>query len=92
MIGRLLSSLDLPQRDLCICSGTAKHFAEKLIRHEMRARAGSQITAARKKLHSLQIDFLIKRKYVFFYIERNIEKVELKLKLAQRKLAAQIFY
>ena len=39
-----------------------------------------------------QIDFLIKRKYVFFYIERNIEKVELKLKLAQRKLAAQIFY
>ncbi len=66
MIGGLLSSFDLSQRNAGIHGGIVKHTAEVRFGHKMTAGAGGEVTAAREKLHRLLVDFFVTAVCVLF--------------------------
>ena len=59
MVRRLLASFDLAEADAGVFGGIVEHLAEQVVAHEVRARAGRQVTAAGQEFHSFQVDFFI---------------------------------
>ena len=59
MVRRLLAPFDLAEADAGIFGGIVEHLAEQIVAHEVRARARSQIAAARQEFHGFQVNFLI---------------------------------
>ena len=59
MIGALLAAFDLPQLHPRVAGGAAEHFDEQLLRGEVAAGAGGQISAPGQQLHGPVVDLLI---------------------------------
>ena len=59
MVGGLLANLDLAQLHAGVVRRLGHDLLEHVFAHEVRARAGGQIPAARQELHGAGVDLLV---------------------------------
>ena len=59
MVGGLLTGLDLAQLHARVQCGGAQHFFKQLARHEVAARGGGEVAAARQQPQGAEVDVLI---------------------------------